>query len=63
MKPLPEIDAVAIFEETQQEFISLIKSLSPEELESATSSSKWNVKDTVLTPVPNYLNSTFLSVS
>ena len=47
MKPLPEIDAVPIFEETQHELISLLKSLSPKEWEAKTSSSKWNVKDIV----------------
>lgn len=47
MKPLPEIDAVPNFEETQHELISLLKSLSPKEWESLTSSSKWNVKDIV----------------
>lgn len=47
MKPLPVIDAVPIFEETQHELISLLKSLSSEEWEYSTSSSKWNVKDVV----------------
>lgn len=47
MKPLPEIDAVTIFEETQHELISLLKSLSAEEWKYPTSSSKWNVKDVV----------------
>lgn len=47
MKPLPELDAVPIFEETQYELISLLKSLSPEEWEYSTTSSKWKVKDVV----------------
>lgn len=47
MKPLPVIDAVPIFEETQHELISLLKSLSSEEWEYSTSSSKWDVKDVV----------------
>jgi hypothetical protein len=47
MKPLPVIDAVPIFEETQQELISLLKSLSSEEWEYSTSSKKWIVKDVV----------------
>jgi hypothetical protein len=47
MKPLPAIDAVPIFEETQHELISLLKSLSSEEWEYSTSSKKWNVKDVV----------------
>lgn len=47
MKSLPKIDAVPIFEETQHELISLLKSLSLEEWESSTSSSTWNVKDIV----------------
>lgn len=45
MKPLPEINAISIFEDVQQELISLLKSLSAEEWEYATSSSAWNVKD------------------
>lgn len=45
MNPLPEINAVPIFEETQQELITLLKSLSPGEWEYETSSSTWNVKD------------------
>jgi len=47
MKLLPKIDAVPIFEETQNELIFLLKSLSPKQWEFSTSSSKWNVKDIV----------------
>jgi len=47
MNPLPAIDVVPIFEKTQHELISLLKSLSSEEWEYSTSSSKWNVKDVV----------------
>lgn len=45
MKSLPEINAIPIFEEVQQELITLLKSLSAEEWEYETSSSTWNVKD------------------
>lgn len=45
MKSLSEINAVPIFEEIQQELVSLLKSLSAEEWEYETSSSTWNVKD------------------
>ncbi|PWN07284.1 maleylpyruvate isomerase N-terminal domain-containing protein [Rhodohalobacter mucosus] len=45
MKPLLHIDAIPIFEKTQQELISLLESLSPEEWESPTSSADWRVKD------------------
>lgn len=47
MQPLPELDAIPIFEKTQHELISLLKSLSTDEWEYSTSSSKWNVKDVV----------------
>lgn len=45
MKSLPELNAVPIFEEIQQELVTLLKSLSAEEWEYETSSSTWNVKD------------------
>jgi len=45
LNPLSEIDAVPIFEEIQQELISLLKSLSQEEWDYDTSSTTWSVKD------------------
>ncbi|SHG03186.1 Mycothiol maleylpyruvate isomerase N-terminal domain-containing protein [Fodinibius roseus] len=47
MQPLPETDAIPIFEKTQHELISLLKSLSTDEWEYSTSSSTWNVKDVI----------------
>lgn len=45
MKSLPELNAIPIFEDVQQELVSLLKSLSAKEWEYETSSSTWNVKD------------------
>ncbi len=45
MNALPDINAIPVYEAVQRELISLLKSLSPEEWNYPTSSTKWRVKD------------------
>lgn len=47
MKPLPEINAIPLFKDVQEELIALLKDLSDQEWQSKTWSSRWNVKDVV----------------
>lgn len=45
MRPLPQIDAIPVFQKVQQELVTLLKGLSNEEWFADTGSSKWNVRD------------------
>ena len=47
MKPLPEIDALAIYEELQEELISLLWDLDSQEWEVQTWNADWQVRDVV----------------